>query len=438
MQAWFRRLADALEARLAPGEVLLCSLAGEASDFVRLNHGRIRQAGHVVQRTLTLDLIEDRRHAAATLSAAGEHEADLARAEEALGRLRRTRARLDADPWLHHAREPASSTVTTPAPAPAAAAALAQVQEAARGLDLVGVWAGGLCHAGFAGSLGQRHWWSAASFNLDWSCHLPEGRAVKCRYAGREWDAQELGRRMAEARARLALLGREPRSVPPGRYRVYLAPQALAEILDLLAWSAFGLESQRTRQTPLLGLLHGGRHLHPAVSLREHHARGLAPGFTAEGFVKPPAVPLLEAGSARGCLVSARSAAQYGATVNAAQEAAGALEMAPGDLPAAEAAARLGDGLWISNLWYCNLAERGECRITGTTRYACFVVEGGELRAPLAPMRFDESLYRMLGDRLLALTRERELILDAGSYGQRSTRSTLLPGALVEGFTLTL
>ena len=48
------------------------------------------------------------------------------------------------------------------------------------------------------------------------------------------------------------------------------------------------------------------------------------------------------------------------------------------------------------------------------------------------------SLFRMLGENLAGLTRERELLLDAGTYGRRSTASACLPGALVEDFVLTL
>jgi predicted Zn-dependent protease len=72
------------------------------------------------------------------------------------------------------------------------------------------------------------------------------------------------------------------------------------------------------------------------------------------------------------------------------------------------------------------------------TRFGTFWVEDGELIAPLAVMRFDDSLYRLLGDRLEALTRERELILSAETYGGRSCESALLPGALVSGIDLAL
>jgi predicted Zn-dependent protease len=72
------------------------------------------------------------------------------------------------------------------------------------------------------------------------------------------------------------------------------------------------------------------------------------------------------------------------------------------------------------------------------TRFACFWVEDGKVQAPVNVMRFDDSVYRMLGENLLGLTRERELLLDRGTYGGRSSRSVELPGALIEGLIFTL
>ena len=72
------------------------------------------------------------------------------------------------------------------------------------------------------------------------------------------------------------------------------------------------------------------------------------------------------------------------------------------------------------------------------TRFGTFWVEGGKIVAPLNVMRFDETAYRMLGQQLVDLTAEREVILDAGTYMQRAVESARLPGALVEEFTLTL
>jgi predicted Zn-dependent protease len=72
------------------------------------------------------------------------------------------------------------------------------------------------------------------------------------------------------------------------------------------------------------------------------------------------------------------------------------------------------------------------------TRFATFWVEDGEIQAPLNVMRFDETLYRVLGENLVGLTAERELILDPNTYHGRSTDSARVPGALVEDFTFTL
>ncbi len=68
----FFRLADEIARRLRPGECYTCHLQGEDSEFVRLNHNRVRQAGHVRrQQSLHLDLIAGPRHAAARFHIAG-------------------------------------------------------------------------------------------------------------------------------------------------------------------------------------------------------------------------------------------------------------------------------------------------------------------------------------------------------------------------------
>lgn len=65
-------------------------------------------------------------------------------------------------------------------------------------------------------------------------------------------------------------------------------------------------------------------------------------------------------------------------------------------------------------------------------------IEDGQIVAPVSTMRFDDSVYSLLGDQLDALTSERELILSTSTYGERQTSSTLLPGALVKRLVLTL
>jgi hypothetical protein len=53
-------------------------------------------------------------------------------------------------------------------------------------------------------------------------------------------------------------------------------------------------------------------------------------------------------------------------------------------------------------------------------------------------MRWDESLYNMLGAKLEAVTRERHLLVESMTYERRQVGGSLLPGILVDGLSFTL
>ena len=434
----FYRLFDALAGGLTGDEVLFAGLSAERSDFVRLNQNRVRQAGSVDSAGLGLTLIDGGRQVEGSCQLGGDADADLAGARALLAQLRERVAHVPKDPYLNFSAEPATSERHIVADLPATDAAIGTLTDLADGLDLVGIWAAGAVVEALASSVGHRHWHSSSSFNLDWSCYLSRDKAVKASYSGFDWQPEQLAHKVNQQRAELYVLGRPERRIEPGRYRAYLAPAALAELMDLLAWGGFGLRDHRTRQTPLLKLATGEQQLSPLLTVMEEHKRGLAPGFTDEGFAKPEQVKLIEEGWYQDCLTDARSAREYDAQVNAAVEYPESLAIAAGDLATEEALRRLDTGILIGNLWYCNWSDRNACRMTGMTRFGTFWVEHGEPVAPLAVMRFDDSLYHLLGDRLEGLTAERELLLSAETYDGRSTDSTLLPGALVSGIDLAL
>jgi predicted Zn-dependent protease len=254
------------------------------------------------------------------------------------------------------------------------------------------------------------------------------------------WNPHEFAHKVDSALAQLEVLTRPPRTIEPGRYRVYLAPAALAEIVGLLGWGGFGLKEHRTKQTVLLKMVEEGVRLHPMVTLQENTAEGVAENFQEAGFIKPDRVTLIDKGAFRDCLVSPRSAKEYDVPTNGASggEMPESLDLAGGALAESDILRRLDTGVYINNVWYLNYSDRMACRITGMTRFATFWVENGVIQAPLNVMRFDETLYRLLGGNLVALTAERELILDPSTYGARSTASSRMPGAIVDDFTFTL
>ena len=438
MRAYFNLLADSLMALLTGDEVLLCSFDGEDSDFVRLNRNKVRQAGHVTQRYIHLDLIRGQRHATCNSVLAGHLEYDLPPLRALLETLRAQLALLADDPYLMYATEINNTTQGDNTAIIDSSTALNDILHAAHGLDLVGLWASGAIYSGFANSLGQRNWHQSTTFNFDWSCYHQTDKAVKNNYAGFAWDDHLLKQKMHDARTQLDVIARPARTLPPGHYRAYFAPAALEELLGVMSWGGFGLKAHRSARTPLIKMIKQDRRLHSAVSLVEDHARGLAPNFTGSGFVTRAPVALIANGKYQDCLVSPRSAKEYGVALNSGSEAPHALDMSAGTLQRADILKKLDTGLYINNLWYCNFSDHDDCRITGMTRFACFWVEEGVITAPVNVMRFDDSIYRMLGTHLFDLTAEREFLFDTSTYQQRSTRSVQLPGALVDDFTLTL
>jgi len=444
MEAYFHELAAALDRLLAPGEPYTAWLAAESSDFVRMNRGKVRQPGSVVQRYLEVDLIRGARHASHRLSLQGDVSADVDAIAAAVAGLRSALPDLADDPHLLYATEPRSTRSVRGAALPAAEAIVDTVLGAADGLDLVGLYAGGPVYRGFANSLGQRNWHEAASFNLQWSLYHRADKAVKSALSGSAWDASAFAGRMTEARAQFEHVAQPARKLEPGRYRAYLTPAAVEEVVGLLCWNGFSSRSLATRQSALARMKGAdGARLDPRVTIFEATADGVAPCFQAEGFARPERVPLIVGGRLVGALTSPRTAREFGAEVGPTNGANGSespesLAMAGGTLATRDVLAALDTGLYVGNLWYLNYSDRSACRMTGMTRFATFWVERGRIVAPVDVLRFDDTLFRMLGTNLEALTADTELSLESVTYGERALSGMRLPGALLSELNFTL
>ncbi|MDQ3259948.1 MAG: TldE/PmbA family protein, partial [Pseudomonadota bacterium] len=157
MQNQFYALADNLTQELKRDEIFTCWFSGECSDFVRFNHGQIRQAGNVTQRYLRLRLIAQGRQASLSLTIAGD-SGDLALARSSLAELRAILDDLPEDPYLLYATDIHSSENKRSSALPSPEESIEQITTAAQGLDLVGIYAAGTICRGFANSLGQRNW----------------------------------------------------------------------------------------------------------------------------------------------------------------------------------------------------------------------------------------------------------------------------------------
>ncbi|MGB2816570.1 MAG: metallopeptidase TldD-related protein [Burkholderiaceae bacterium] len=440
MKELFFTLADHAFAALRGSEVLLLNFVGEITDFVRFNHGQVRQPMTVRQAQLRLTLIEGRRRNEITLTLTGTDAQDRQAVSAVLLSLREELPQLPEDPYLLYSTDATRSERTDAGGLPGAVHAIGDVVDAARGTDLVGLLSSGPILRGFASSIGARHWHAVDAFLFDWSLFHSGDKAVKSAWSGSTWDRVELGRRIESARTQLGHLAKPARTIEPGEYRAYLAPAAVDELLSMLNWSGVSEKAQRTKQSCIQTLVDGQASFSPLVQITEHTAGGLAPAFDEAGFTRPAHVDLVRDGRHRGSMVSPRTGAEYGIAANGADEDEGmeAMSVAPGTLSEDQALDALGTGLFIGNLHYLNFSDKAHGRVTGMTRFATFWVEGGQVIAPVNVMRWDDTLYRMLGDNLEALTDRPHWILDSRTYGHRSVQTSRVPGALLRKMAFTL
>ena len=439
MENYFLALAEVIDTTLQAGERYTASFDAEQTDFVRMNRGKVRQPGTVAQRYIAVRLIRGQRHAKHVLSLTGDLTVDGIALRAVVAGLRAALPELADDPLLLLPTDVKSTHAVRGGPLPPSEQVIAEVLQAAHGTDLVGIYAAGPVWRGFANSEGQRNWHGTTTFNLQWSLHYRADKAVKSSHAGFAWDGASLTQKMTDAREQLALISRPAKSLAPGKYRAYLAPSAMEEIAGLLCWGGFSGRALATQQSPL-ARMQAGETLDARVSLAEDTAGGVAPAFQSEGFARIANVNLVDRGSLVGSMVSPRTAREFGLRENGANgdEMPESLAMAGGTLASKDALDALGTGLAIGNLHYLNYSDRPACRMTGMTRFATFWVEDGRIVAPIDVLRFDDTVYRLLGTNLEALTEETELLLDCGTYRSRKLTSLELPGALVGEMAFTL
>jgi predicted Zn-dependent protease len=436
----FNQLIETLLIEKTATEQFTLRLSSEHSQFTRFNHGKVRQTGVVADGSIEFTLMENQRSSFRCFPLTGNKEIDSLAAHTALLELREELKVLPLDPYLvlpsgnNISREvnsghllPPDSVVTT---------ILGPVGE----LDFTGLYTGGLVIKGYADSQGQKHWFTTDTFTLDYSLFDTCGQAVKVILAGSHWDESAYIAKIHAAKTQLELLSRPAKQLTPGQYKTYFAPAAVADLLDMLSWSAVSEADLQQGNSALAMLSRQEKQLSPKFTLKENFQQGFVPRFNQLGEMVAPELPIITQGVLVNTLVNSRTAKEYGKTANGANssETLRSPQISPGNLGVDEILRSLDTGLYISNLHYLNWSDRPTGRITGMTRYACFWVEKGKIIAPIENLRFDETLYRFWGDNLVDFTNFQEFIPNVGTYESRQLGGSLVPGMLVNDFTYTL
>jgi predicted Zn-dependent protease len=226
-------------------------------------------------------------------------------------------------------------------------------------------------------------------------------------------DGAVLGSRAAAK----ALAGAGAVELPPGRYEVVLEPTAVIDLLRMFALYGFNGKALAERRTfAELGVAQ----FDPGVTLVDDPLGPKAIGlpFDAEGTPKHR-LALVDRGVTGGIAHDRRTAAEVGTSstghalpgesafgavpVNLLLEPSGPpatvseVEGPPADSSVAALVAGVERGLLVTDHWYTRVLDPRTLIVTGLTRNGVWLIEHGEVTAPVQNFRFTQSYPQALG-----------------------------------------
>lgn len=439
MKKYLNVLSQNLFSELKNEEILELSLHSENSDFVRFNQSKIRQNTTVSQHELSLNYRKAQRAYSARLSLTLDIETDTSVFRHKLSEIREQLPLIDENPHLAPIKNNGQSEVIKHSPRPNTTDVCSKINALFSDTDLAGFYSAGPLRKAALNSLGQFHYFENDNFFFDYSIY-DGARAVKGFYSDSNWDDEQFYAQAQQLKNTLALLRKPTVQVKPGQHRAYLAPMALAEIVEIFNWRAVSRRAFEQGFAPLKKLAQKELLFSPEFSLVENNRLGLNSHFNFQGELAPEYLPVIENGELKNLLTSSTTAQEYGIESNQAtgSESMRAIEVRAGTLVEADILKELGTGLYLGNLHYINWSDPQAARITGMTRFACFWVENGEIQGPIQDLRFDDTLYNIFGQELLQLTDKLHTFSSTSTYQKRTLGGMRVPGLLLNRLNFTL
>jgi predicted Zn-dependent protease len=267
----------------------------------------------------------------------------------------------------------------------------------AQALDVAGFFEHGGASVALATSAGlfAHHRASSASF----SCTARTGDGTGSGWAGAasnrsaEVDATRAGAIAVDKAVRSA----KPRRLEPGRYTVILEPAAVSELLGFLTSALDARSADEGRSffsRPGGGNKVGETLFGPEVTLKSDPtvaALGARP-FDGEGL-PAPAVSWIDKGKLTGLVYSRFWAAKQGKAPTGRPQG---WQLVGGTTPRADLLKGVKRGVLVTRFWYTRWVDPQSVLITGLTRDGVFLIENGEIVAPVNNFRFNESPVTML------------------------------------------
>ncbi len=208
---------------------------------------------------------------------------------------------------------------------------------------------------------------------------------------------------LAERASQKARDSRRPREIPPGHYTVILEPAAVLDLVGFLFYdfAATAIEDKRSCFNDRLGKRIFGSNI--SVWDDVYHPLQTGAPFDGEGVPRQK-VLLVDRGIPKGLVYARETAKRLGAKPtghgfalpNEYGEAPLNLVFAGGRSSLDEMISATGQGILVTRFWYIREVDPYQKILTGMTRDGTFLVENGQIAAPIKNFRFNESMIDML------------------------------------------
>ena len=457
---------DALELAAAGCDAALAAGASEAEAVISMeDSGLTRYAGNRIHQHVAEVNAEVRVRAACGSRVAVASGNQLT--PEAISQVARRAAEMaalsPADPYFSGLPDPPTRQYAAQTTFYESTATLDPTRRAETVRDIVGLLAGagamgfgvvtnGVAELAVANSHGLRAYQAFTDAFLSVIAHRPEnappqagaervasGYATSCH---RDWT--EVDPEWACLHALAKATPGPRRSLAPGRYTVVLEEEAVAEMLMFFSWGALdGLNWLEGRSLYSEKL---GQKLYPTcITLRDDPTdpRGANVSFDFEGVPKT-VTTLINEGTVEDVAWDTATAARAGrpSTAHAlpAPNTYGPMPMnlvlAPGESSRQDLISQVQRGILISRFHYVNDIDAARTILTGMTRDGTFLIENGEVVAPLRDLRWVESIDSILRH-TVAVGNSLKLVSEGPGYGLRFLTGSLVPTLLVDGFEVT-
>jgi predicted Zn-dependent protease len=292
-----------------------------------------------------------------------------------------------------------STANLTPAERAAAARTAIDAAKAAGDLAAAGFIVAGTNYNAIASNTGLYAYFPSTSANYQLTVRTDDGTGSGWAAADHP-DWRQIDFRAVSDRAiQKARASRSPVAVEPGRYTVILEPQAVGDLVQLLAFALDARSADEGRSAFSKqggGTKIGERIVDPKVTLFSDPADPQLRGqpWTDEGL------PLGREVWIENGVLKQLNYSRFWAQKKHARPTGGlgSVKMAGGDATTEQMIASTPRGILVTRLWYLREVDPRTVLYTGLTRDGTFLIENGKITKSVKNLRFNESPLFMLNN----------------------------------------